>query len=75
MNSLPLILISSVFLALMLSLQQRLPRSVPFIAVILLVPACFVATAPISRFDYSFIFSPALRLLNGAAIRVDEARL
>lgn len=68
-KSLPLILIGAVFLALMFFLQQRLPRSVPLIAAVLLAPVCFIATAPISRFDYSFIFSPALRLLNGAAIR------
>lgn len=35
---------------------------------IILVPVCFIATSPISRIDYSYVFAPALRLLNGAAI-------
>lgn len=32
---------------------------------VLLLPVCFIATEVISVFDYSFILSPALRLLNG----------
>jgi hypothetical protein len=38
------------------------------VIVILLVPVCFIATEPISWIDYSYIFAPALRLLNGAPI-------
>lgn len=67
-KSLPIILISLTFLALMFYLQKRSPRAVLIISAIMLVPVCFIATSPISRFDYSFIFSPALRLINGAAI-------
>ncbi len=35
---------------------------------ILLLPVCFIATSAISIFDYSFIFSPALRLLDGNSL-------
>lgn len=35
---------------------------------VLLLPVCFIATDVISVFDYSFILSPALRLLNGAPL-------
>lgn len=35
---------------------------------IILAPVSFIATSPISWMDYSYIFAPALRLLNGAAI-------
>ena len=62
-------LISAVFLACMLYLRLKSPRTVTLLSAILLVPICFIATTPISRYDYSFIFSPTLRLLNGAALR------
>lgn len=68
-KSLPIILISLTFLALMFYLQKRSPRAVFIISAIMLIPICFIATSSISMFDYSFIFSPALRLINGAAIR------
>jgi hypothetical protein len=41
-----------------------------FLAVIsvLLIPVCFIATEVLSIFDYSFILSPALRLVNGDSL-------
>jgi hypothetical protein len=38
-----------------------------FLAVFL-IPVCFIATDPISVFDYSFILSPSLRLIQGNAL-------
>ncbi|MGB3948952.1 MAG: LamG domain-containing protein [Bacteroidia bacterium] len=35
---------------------------------IFLIPVCFIATEPISVFDYSFILSPSLRLIQGNAL-------
>lgn len=36
---------------------------------ILLIPICFIATSPISSTDYSYIFAPALRILNHFEIK------
>jgi hypothetical protein len=38
------------------------------IIAILLIPVCFIATQPMSISDYSYIFAPALRLINGIRI-------
>jgi hypothetical protein len=35
---------------------------------LLLIPVCFLATSAISWQDYTYIFAPALRLINGAAV-------
>ena len=32
--------------------------------ILFLIPICFIATSPISLLDYSYIFAPALRLIN-----------
>lgn len=38
------------------------------IALIILLPACFIATGPAYWPDYGYIFAPALRILNGTAL-------
>ncbi|MES2592101.1 MAG: LamG-like jellyroll fold domain-containing protein [Bacteroidota bacterium] len=38
------------------------------ILAVVLLPICFISTDVISVFDYSFILSPALRLINGAPL-------
>ena len=38
------------------------------VAALLLIPVCFVATAPIDWYDYSFVLAPAVRLLHGDGI-------
>ncbi len=48
--------------------HQRSPGAAIIILAILLIPVCFIATAPVSRYDYSYIFAPALRLINGAPL-------
>ena len=50
-------------------LNNHFPRWSPALVALALTPVCFVSTAPISMLDYAYIFSPAMRLLNGAAIR------
>lgn len=67
-NSLPLILIVSFLLAVLLFLQRKAPRWILLVTTLLLIPVCFIATYPYSWYDYSFIFSPALRLINGVAL-------
>lgn len=49
-------------------LQLRSKRWAAALVGLILAPVCFVATESISWFDYSFVFAPALRLLNGAAL-------
>ena len=56
-------------IALLYYLQQRRSTyGVLAVAVLLLIPVCFISTAPIAWYDYSFMLSPALRLLHGAGI-------
>lgn len=38
------------------------------IIIILLIPVCFIATQPMAISDYSYIFAPALRLINNVRI-------
>ncbi|MBI3481187.1 MAG: hypothetical protein HY016_12675 [Nitrosomonadales bacterium] len=55
--------------ALLYYLQQRYAYWVQVAAAaLLLIPVCFIATAPIEWYDYSFMLAPALRLLHGAGI-------
>ncbi len=49
-------------------LQQRSARWALVIAAFLLVPVCFIATQPLSWYDYQHILDPALRLLHGAGV-------
>lgn len=55
--------------ALLHFLYMRSPYWSLAMAALVLVPVCFIATSPISWLDYTYIFSPALRLLKGFAIR------
>ena len=55
-------------IALLYYLQQRSTSWVVAIAALLLIPVCFISTAPIEWYDYSFILAPALDLFHGAAI-------
>jgi hypothetical protein len=45
-------------------LQQRAKYWTLAIAALLLIPVCFISTAPIEWYDYSLILAPALRLLD-----------
>jgi hypothetical protein len=49
-------------------LQRRLPRWATLAAALVLVPACFLASSPITWEDYSYVFAPALRLVTGASL-------
>lgn len=54
--------------ALLYYLQQRSIYWLFTVVAILLVPICFISTAPIEWYDYSFMLAPALRLFHGAGI-------
>jgi hypothetical protein len=49
-------------------LQKRSVRWLLAITALVLIPVCFIATAPISWLDYPYILAPALRLLHGATV-------
>jgi hypothetical protein len=55
-------------IALLYYLQKRSPNWALAVAALLLIPVCFISTAPIEWFDYSFILAPALRLFHGAGV-------
>jgi len=55
-------------LALLYFLHRRSIYLVLAVAALLLIPVCFISTAPIDWYDYSFILAPSLRLLHGAGI-------
>jgi hypothetical protein len=55
-------------IALLYYLQQRSTYWTLGVAALLLVPVCFISTAPIEWYDYSFILAPALRLFHGAGV-------
>lgn len=69
LNTLFIMAVVFSFVALLYYLQQHSSLWPTAAVFIVLVPACFIATEPISWDDYTFIFTPALRLLKGAAIR------
>jgi hypothetical protein len=52
-------------IALLYYLEQRSTYWALAISALLLIPVCFIATAPIEWYDYSFILAPALRLFHG----------
>jgi hypothetical protein len=64
----PLCVTAMVFLplALLHFLYRRFPRWALALAALLLVMPCFVASGPISWLDYSYIFAPASRIVQGA---------
>ncbi len=49
-------------------LQKHSTRWALATVALLLVPVCFIATAPLSWYDYQHILAPALRLLHGAGV-------
>jgi hypothetical protein len=55
-------------IALLYYLQQRSIYWVVGVVSILLIPVCFISTAPIEWYDYSYMLAPALRLFHGAGI-------
>jgi hypothetical protein len=55
-------------IALLYYLQQRSTYWTLAVAALLLIPACFISTAPIEWYDYSFVLAPALRLFHGFGI-------
>lgn len=54
---------------LLLKIASRKEKIASLVIAGLLLPICFIATSPISPSDYSFIFAPALRLLNHFEIK------
>ena len=55
-------------IALLYYLQQRSTFWVVTIAALLLIPVCFISTAPIEWYDYAYILAPALALFHGSKI-------
>ena len=49
-------------------LQKRSLYWTLSVAALLLIPVCFISTAPIEWYDYSFILAPSLRLLHDASV-------
>ncbi len=54
--------------AMLYYLQRRSTYAALALAALLLIPACFISTAAIEWYDYSYILAPALRLFHGAGI-------
>jgi hypothetical protein len=53
----------------MLYLQKRISTKVEtLMAVVLLIPFCFVAVGPIGAINYAYIFAPAQKLLEGVKL-------
>jgi len=55
-------------IALLYYRQQRSTYWTLAVAALLLIPVCFISTAPIEWYDYSFVLAPSLRLLHGARV-------
>lgn len=55
-------------IALLFYLQQRSIYWALAAAALLLIPVCFISTAPIEWYDYSYILTPALGMLHGAGV-------
>ncbi len=64
LTSFVLIVVVMSALWLLRKLASRREKWADFLVIVSLLPICFIAVAKISIFDYSFIFSPALRILN-----------
>ena len=67
-RSLLLTPIIAIILSTLCYLQLYSSRFSSVIIAFMLMPVCFIATEPISLLDYSYIFTPALRLIKGFAI-------
>lgn len=55
-------------IALLYYLQQRSIYWAIAVAALLLIPVCFISTAPIEWYDYSYMLAPALSLFHGARV-------
>lgn len=53
--------------ALLYQVQCRAGTWLPLMAAVILLPVCFIATQPTAWEDSGYIFTPALRLLNGVS--------
>ncbi|MBI4931861.1 MAG: hypothetical protein HY841_13950 [Bacteroidetes bacterium] len=51
-----------------LKIFERMSTLFNCIFIVLLIPICFIAISPIVVYDYSFLFFPAIRILNGFGI-------
>ncbi len=60
----PLALIITVSAYFLFKLSVRFEKIAAYAVSIILIPVCFVATAPMFLADYSFIFAPALRMIH-----------
>ena len=67
-QSIEILIVISPIIALLYYLQQRSAKWVVTIVALFLIPICFISTAPIEWYDYSFILAPALRLFNGVSV-------
>jgi hypothetical protein len=66
-QSLLIMLITFPLIALLYYLQHHSPRWGVVTTALVVAPTCFLATQAISWQDYTYIFAPALRMINGAA--------
>ncbi len=66
-NTLGLFVVVILFLFIVITMEKYSPHLLWFVALILLLPPCFVSIEPSSMEDMSFIFDPALKLLQGIA--------
>ena len=67
-QSFTLMIVIMPIIALLYYLQQRSTYWTLAVAALLLIPACFISTAPIEWYDYSFVLAPSLRLYHGFGI-------
>jgi hypothetical protein len=67
-QSLLIMLVTFPLIALLYCLQRHYPRLAVACAALVLFPACFLAVANFAWRDYTYIFAPAKRLLDGAAL-------
>jgi hypothetical protein len=63
-----ILLAVSPLIALLYYLNHQFFRWEPLLAALLLIPPCFLAVSAFGWRDYSYVFAPGLRLLNGATL-------
>jgi hypothetical protein len=68
LQSLLIMLVTFPLIALLYYLQLHYPRLALACAALMLLPPCFLEVSNIAWRDYTFIFAPALRLFDGAAL-------
>ena len=66
--SLVIMLVAFPLISLLIFLQRQYPRLAFASAALVLFPVCFLAISNIGWMDYTYIFAPAQRLLDGAAL-------